>query len=91
MTTHDDTVGSVIGADIDFIHQRTTAAAFRFGLATRPLSKRLALRKDTRKGIANIISFGIFQGHNPNRHSVNYRDGIHHTNQLPQRHHVIGG
>ena len=91
MTTHNDAVGSVIGADIDLTHQCTTAAAFRFGLAARPLAKRLAFRKDTRKGIADIVSFGIFQGHNPNRHSVNYRDGIHHANQLLQRYHVVGG
>ena len=82
MTTHDDTVGSVIGADIDFIHQRTTAATFRFGLATRPLAKRLALRKDTRKGFANIVSFGIFQGHHAGDHPVDHRDGIHHPHQL---------
>ena len=72
MTTHDDTVGAIIRTKVDLIHQCAAAAALRLGLATWSLAKRLALRKDTVKGIANIVCFGIFQGHHANGHPVDH-------------------
>ena len=79
MTAHDYTVGPIICANIDLIHQCTTAATLRFSFAARPLAKRLAFRKDPRQGIADAVSFGIFECDNPNRHSINYGNGIHHA------------